>query len=224
MFIIIGHRGAAGLAPENTLSSITAALENEVHVVELDVQTCRTGELVLHHDQSVDRMTNGRGLVRNLTFDDLKRLKVRNETIPSLAEALKAVSGRVVLDIKSHGTGIALAEFLHSQSQQMLDRMIITSRFKNELRTVQKAHPSIERGLVTFGLNPYGIRWAKENGVSFLSVPDIWLRKPYVDACHRLGMKVFTYPFGHRRAMKTEKLQKLGVDGAFFNYPGKQPK
>ena len=223
MFMTMGHRGASGLAPENTLSSIFAAIERDVHLIELDVQMCRTGELILHHDLTVDRMTNGRGMVRNLSFDDLKRLKVRSDSVLSLSEALRVVKGPVALDIKSHGTGTALAEFLVKQGH-VHDQMYVSSRMKNELLAVRKVCPSIRLGLVTFGIDPRGIRWAKQNKVSFISVPDVAICRPYIDACHRHGMKVFAYPFGHRKAMKTEKLQKLGVDGAFFNYPGKAPK
>jgi glycerophosphoryl diester phosphodiesterase len=74
MFLKIGHRGAAGHAPENTLLSFQKAMDLGVDMIELDVYVCKTGELVVIHDEKVDRTTNGTGYVREKTLDELKIL------------------------------------------------------------------------------------------------------------------------------------------------------
>jgi glycerophosphoryl diester phosphodiesterase len=74
MLTKIGHRGACGYAPENTLLSFQKAIELNVDMVELDVYVCKTGELVVIHDEKVDRTTNGHGYVMEKTFEELRSL------------------------------------------------------------------------------------------------------------------------------------------------------
>ncbi len=88
----IGHRGAAGHAPENTLLSIQRAIELGVDIVEVDVRRTRDGELVLLHDQRVNRTTNGGGRIGDLSFEEVRRLDAGSgQAIPSLREALELV-------------------------------------------------------------------------------------------------------------------------------------
>ena len=87
--IRIGHRGAMGYAPENTLVSFEKALDLKVDMVELDVQLCKTGELVVIHDLTVNRTTNGEGDVAKLTLQELKCLDAgKGQQIPLLEEVL----------------------------------------------------------------------------------------------------------------------------------------
>src|SRR5438034_11529438 len=97
----IGHRGAAGHAPENTLLSLRKAVELGVDIVEFDVQRTRDGELVLLHDKRVDRTTDGKGYVRDFSFQELRRLDAGlGQRIPTLREAIDAVRGSAQLMIE----------------------------------------------------------------------------------------------------------------------------
>ncbi|MEM3426627.1 MAG: glycerophosphodiester phosphodiesterase family protein, partial [Thermoproteota archaeon] len=97
----IGHRGARFYEPENTLRSFRKALELGVDAVELDVRRTRDGELVVIHDAEVDRTTNGKGLVRELTLEEIRRLDAgKGEKIPTLEEALDFLDGRVKILIE----------------------------------------------------------------------------------------------------------------------------
>ena len=87
MALVIGHRGAKALAAENTLQGIKSAASCRADYVELDVRISRDGELVLMHDESVDRTTNGKGLVQDMSLEELKALDVSGQEIPTLAEA-----------------------------------------------------------------------------------------------------------------------------------------
>ena len=83
----IGHRGAMGFIPENTIASIKKALELGVDGIEIDVHKCQSGELVVFHDFTLDRMTNGSGEVEKYSLTQLKRLRVKGEhEIPTLEE------------------------------------------------------------------------------------------------------------------------------------------
>ena len=86
----VGHRGARAYEPENTLRSFRKALELGVNAVELDVRRTKDGELVVIHDDKVDRTTNGRGLVNELTLEEIEKLDAgKGEKIPTLEEALE---------------------------------------------------------------------------------------------------------------------------------------
>ncbi|MEO5338243.1 MAG: glycerophosphoryl diester phosphodiesterase [Magnetospirillum sp. WYHS-4] len=86
---IIGHRGAAGCAPENTLASLREAARQGAHWVEFDVKLSRDGVPVLFHDERLERTTNGRGRLSRLSLAELRRLDAGGgETVPTLAEAM----------------------------------------------------------------------------------------------------------------------------------------
>lgn len=107
-FLISGHRGACGYKPENTLSSFKTALDMNVDMIELDVYVCKTGELVVIHDDQVDRTTNGHGNVLDMTFDQLRNLVVEGiEQIPTLQEVIELLNGKVILNIELKGPDTA---------------------------------------------------------------------------------------------------------------------
>ncbi len=110
---IIAHRGASAERPENTMAAIERAIEVEATGVEIDIRTTRDGHLVLLHDATVDRTTDGRGAVGEMTLEALRQLdagswfdpQYAGERAPTLAEALAACRGEVdvVLDLKEEG-------------------------------------------------------------------------------------------------------------------------
>src|SRR5215471_631150 len=86
---VVGHRGFKAVAPENTIASFEAAAAVGTDYMELDVHQTKDGELVLMHDSKVDRTTNGKGAVRDLTLVEIKRLNAgQGQHIPTLREAL----------------------------------------------------------------------------------------------------------------------------------------
>ena len=106
----IGHRGAAGHAPENTLASIEQAVALGCALTEVDIRRTADGYLVLLHDERVDRTTNGSGLVAEMDLEDLQKLDAsEGQKIPTLEEALQAANGRVglILEVKAEEIGRA---------------------------------------------------------------------------------------------------------------------
>jgi glycerophosphoryl diester phosphodiesterase len=101
--VVVAHRGAHKTVPENTLASLEKAIELGVDYVELDVRRTKDGVLVLLHDASVNRMTNGKGKVEDLTFDEIHKLNIRARTatagqkIPTFDEFLEHAKGRIKL-------------------------------------------------------------------------------------------------------------------------------
>jgi glycerophosphoryl diester phosphodiesterase len=105
----IGHRGAKAHVAENTLASIEKALEFGVDAIEIDVHRCATGELVVFHDFTLDRMTNGSGEVAQHTLEQLKMLKIKDQyEISTLEEVLHVIDKKCKLNIELKGRDTAL--------------------------------------------------------------------------------------------------------------------
>lgn len=100
------HRGFTAKAPENTLGAVQAAIELGVDGIEFDVRTCKSGEVVVFHDASLERMTDGKGMVKDLTLTELRQFKIKMgeretaEVIPTLEEVLKLVDGTIALNVE----------------------------------------------------------------------------------------------------------------------------
>ncbi len=104
----IGHRGAMGYAPENTLKSFKKALELNINCVELDVHACKSGELAVIHDDEVDRTTNGKGYIAEKDLNEVKILDAgEGEKIPLLSEVLDLIDKRIKINIELKAEGTA---------------------------------------------------------------------------------------------------------------------
>jgi len=105
---IVGHRGSPNIAPENTIPSFLKAIELGVNIVELDARSTGDGAIVVIHDESVNRTTNGSGLVKDLDIEQIKALDAgswfghafKGTTIPTLEEALMSIDGRILTRIE----------------------------------------------------------------------------------------------------------------------------
>ena len=118
--IAVGHRGTKKFAPENTLAAHEAAYALGARAIEFDIRCTRDGHFVLMHDRTVNRTTNGRGLVRDMTLAEIKALDAgawkdpsfAGERVPTLREALRNVRGRFVIDLDFKGGPENSAEIL----------------------------------------------------------------------------------------------------------------
>jgi len=125
--VAVGHRGTVRHAPENTIAAHEAAIARGARFIEFDVRMTRDGHFVLMHDASVDRTTNGRGRVADLTLADIRRLdagswfgpRFAGERVPTLREALRNIYGRAAVDIDFKGgppgSGRILADILDEE-------------------------------------------------------------------------------------------------------------
>ncbi len=138
----IGHRGAKAHVAENTIASIKKALELGVDGIEIDVHKCASGELVVFHDFTLDKMTNGSGEVAQHTLEQLKSLKVNYQfEIPTLEEVLHTIDKKCMINIELKGRDTALAVckiityYIEIYNWQ-LEHFIISSFQHQELETV----------------------------------------------------------------------------------------
>jgi len=155
------HRGASRAAPENTLAAFQAARDMGADGVELDVTLCAGGEVVVIHDDSVDRTTEGRGMVSDLGLDDIKRLdagawfgsEFAGERIPLLREVMAWAGQDMLLNIELKGVGIRSDGLEHAVIQlirefQLEGRTILSSFNPFALRRVKQMAPQVETGLL----------------------------------------------------------------------------
>ncbi|MCR4260886.1 MAG: glycerophosphodiester phosphodiesterase [Candidatus Colwellbacteria bacterium] len=218
----IAHRGASGHKPENTLSAFSKALEMGVDVIELDVRVCGTGELVVMHDATLERTTNGKGIVADTTLEELKKLDAGDgEQVPTLEEAIDLINRKTVLNIEIKGEGIA--EKLSKILKTYLDKgyppelFIITSFSRKEFHKFSIMNPGVRLGiLVARGILSLSIIARKYNAYS-IHLPQPYLKKRLVKFFQRRGYKVYVYTLNSIWDIAKAKIK--GVDGIFSDYP-----
>ncbi|MFC7403614.1 glycerophosphodiester phosphodiesterase [Georgenia alba] len=183
MVHVVGHRGAAAVAPENTLTSFRRAIADGADVVELDVHASADGRIVVIHDRTVDRTAVGgraTGTVAELTWAELQQVELPgDERIPLLEEALAAISTPVQLEIKAPAAALAAAEMVRSAG--LADRVTMISFNADALRTVRHTDPTLPVGVVTSRPTPEKLAVVDELDAAMLSV-----EIPHLDG-ERLG-------------------------------------
>jgi glycerophosphoryl diester phosphodiesterase len=151
----IGHRGAKGHAPENTLVSFQRAIELGVDGIELDVHLTSDKHLIVIHDDTVDRTTSGSGLVNSFTLDALIALRIDNlYEIPTLQEVLDFVDKRIFVNIELKGKNTAklvadLIEQYILEKNWTYDHFIVSSFDWNALQEIRSLNPNIAIGVLT---------------------------------------------------------------------------
>jgi glycerophosphoryl diester phosphodiesterase len=151
---VVGHRGAAGLLPENTLVGFRQAIQLGCDYVECDVHLSRDKHLVVIHDHTVDRTTNGKGAVAKLSLAELRRLDAGDgQQIPLLAEVLEVIRGHVTLlcELKGPFTPEATARAVVDAG--LAEQVIFTSFDFGRLARIKQLDPSLRTG-ATFGQPP----------------------------------------------------------------------
>lgn len=141
----MGHRGAAGLEPENTFRGFQRALELGVHRIEVDVRLTSDGHPILMHDETVDRTTDGAGRVEALSLAEIRRLDAgMGERVPALADFLEWGTGRVImhLELKATGTSGPVVRLVRTLRAAALVRLI--SFDPGRLAEVRQLDPHLE--------------------------------------------------------------------------------
>jgi len=218
----IAHRGASGYEPENTAASFKKAIEMNVDIIELDVRTCRTGELVVFHDLTLERTTNGSGIVANSSLDELKKLDVGGgEHILILEEAIDLIGQGAVINIEMKGKGVAdkLVKILQGYLEKGYppESFIVTSFDRKEFHRFALANPGVSLGiLVGKDIFDFLIR-AKRYGVYSIHLPQPYLKKWLVKFAQKQNFKVFIYTLNS--IWDIAKAKMIGVNGIFSDYP-----
>jgi glycerophosphoryl diester phosphodiesterase len=220
---IIGHRGACGHAPENTLASFKDALRLGADAVELDVYCLRSGEVVVIHDDRVDRTTNGAGYVMDFSFKALRQLDAgRGQQVPLLSEVLDLIDKKIPVNIelKGEGTAGAVAEIIqdYTSNKDWSDELFIVSSFNHvELSTFARLMPGIRTGALIVGIPVDYAAFAQELGAFSVNLSIEFITPEFVKDAHDRGLKVSVFTVNE--SYEVDQMQSLGVDGIFTNYP-----
>jgi glycerophosphoryl diester phosphodiesterase len=221
----MAHRGASGTFPENTLSAFRAAIDVKADMCELDVQLTRDGALVVIHDDTVDRTTDGTGEVAELTLAELKLLdagaKFKNgavkERIPTLDEVFAVTSGKCGLNIELKGGGLEHQVAQIMQARGAFGDSIVSSFDWEYLKKIQQLHFNIRIALladdkpVDLMMNAVAMRAYAINPRWDMVTPDL------CKAAHERSLKVYTWTVDADARMRA--LMEAGVDGIMTNYP-----
>jgi glycerophosphoryl diester phosphodiesterase len=219
----IGHRGAAGHAPENTIAAIRRGISLAVDYVELDVQRTRDGRLVLMHDKLVDRTTDGTGLVSEMTWDELQLLDAGNgEGVPGVEEALAEANGRAgaILETKTPGIGPAIHRVV--QASAFSGPVIYASFLHGDILEIRKIDP-LARTMALMECIPIsGVGLARNANATLAGLSLDCATADFIAALHDASLEVFLYTVNDPRLIHCAI--ELGADGIISDYPERIPK
>jgi glycerophosphoryl diester phosphodiesterase len=214
--LVVGHRGAMGYCPENTLLSFERAAELGAEWIEFDVHASRDGALVVIHDQALERTTNGHGRVADHSLAELKGLDAgQGQSIPTLAEVLAWASQRVIgcdIEVKQ-APARAVVEAVHDFRGQLL----ISSFDHPLLQEIKLLDPRLAIGLLYAhrALDPVSMAQAAQASVLLPQWP--YVQAEDVRSIHAAGLQLWTWATSDADALHT--LITAGVDAIATNHP-----
>jgi len=243
--MVFAHRGGGGLFPENTLEAFEYSAKMGVDVLELDVHATSDGALVVHHDSTVDRTTDGRGRIGELTLDEIKKLDAgysfstdggktfpfrgKGVTIPTLEEIFAALP-EMTFNVEPKQQTPSIIKPLCSliRERKMSDKVIVGSfrqavldEFRLECSEVAtSASPSEVSKFLA--LSKTGVAESYSPPMQALQVPEYIgslqvVSKQFVEAAHKRNLKVHVWTINETADM--QRLLELGVDGIMTDYP-----
>ncbi len=217
-----------GYAPENTIPSFRLALEMGVDGVELDVHMTRDGEVVVIHDFTVDRTTNGHGYVKDLALSEVRRLRVKHGFggkwgpvgVPTLEEVFREFGGRTRFKIEIKRGG----DYYPGIERKVVDLIrrygvnaqVVSFDF-DAIRTVRELDPNIETGIIFIGRIRWFLDIARKLRVRWLHVSQDLVDPEGIEEAHRSGFLVGVWTVNDGEVAR--RLVSMGVDDITTNYP-----
>lgn len=231
--IIFAHRGASGTHPENTMAAFKAALELGAGGIELDVQMTKDGELVIIHDETVNRTTNGQGAIEEMTAKQVKSLdagswfheKFSGEKVPTLDQFFTWASKnklQINIELKTnkvpyHGIEQLLLEII--EKHRMKGRVIVSSFNINSLKHIIELDPYIAVAGLVWKTPQDAVTIAKQLGLTALHTQVPFALSEYGQEAVNSGMLLRLYTINE--VEEWEKVKKCGipVEGIITDYP-----
>lgn len=219
----IGHRGAKAHEPENTLPSFQKALELNADGIELDVHVCKTGELVVIHDFTVDRTTNGSGTVSELTLSEIKALRIDGHIeIPTLEEVLELAGKKCLVNIELKGRHTAksvshLIEKYVLEKEYQYEDFIVSSFQREELEMMYLINPKVRLGVLSQASVTQALEWASAFSAKAIHPHFSLLTEENVQKAQEQGFKV--YPWTINETEDIERIKTYNVDGIITDFP-----
>ncbi|GAA0382602.1 glycerophosphodiester phosphodiesterase [Bacillus horti] len=231
---VIAHRGSSQVAPENTYPAIRRAIQDHVDGIEIDVQLTKDQELVVIHDEWLNRTTNGKGFVFNTTSAQIKKLdagswfnkKYKGTTVPLLEEVLewvKPYSLELHIELKNNLLPYKGMEekVIRILNQHNLEKKAVLSSFRREsLEICRKIHPTIRTGYLCWSTLLPLLEQSEWDYLHLDSIhPHISLLDHEVTLLKNMGYRI--YPYVIQRKHELKKCLRYQVDGIFTGSPNK---
>lgn len=221
--LVIGHRGAMGHETENTLASIQKALDLGVDMIEIDIFKVKSGELVVFHDKTLDRLSDAEGKIEEYEYSRLNEVLIDGRhRIPLLQEVLKLIDNKVGLNIELKGknTTESLHKILEHHVKEQgwaMDNFIVSSFDWDELRAMRNLNQELRIAVLT-GKDPANaIAVARELKAEAINPHFKNLTRENVIAMKKSGFKIYTWTVNDPQDIIAAK--RHGVDGIITNFP-----
>jgi glycerophosphoryl diester phosphodiesterase len=229
MVLNVGHRGASGLAPENTMSAFRKALELGVDMIELDVRITKDKRFVVIHDPTTKRTGTRNRKISRTTWQDLCTIDVgrrfskdfKNERIPLLRDVIALVGNRALVNIELKGRFYGYEEKLlqlivHGGIHKSV---ILASRNKRLLTRLRMLDEDVRLSYIINKPQRRYVQFGRKLGLYSFQVYWKLVTKRFVRNCHQHKCKVFVWTVNPITLM--EKMARCGVDGIITNYPNR---
>lgn len=221
--LVIGHRGAMGHETENTLVSVQKAIDLGVDMMEIDVFKIKSGEIVVFHDDEVDRLTDGTGKIEDYSWENLQKLNLEGgHKIPKLSEVLDIIESKVALNIELKGVNTSadtdriMKEYVNGKGWKLND-FIISSFDWDELRAMRALNSEVRIAILA-GKDPMdAIAVAQELKAEAINPHFEVLTRENVLAMKEAGFKIYTWTVNDPQDILIVK--RHGVDGIITNFP-----
>ena len=218
-----GHRGAKGHVSENTLASFQKALDLNVDGIELDVHVCATGELMVFHDFTLDRMTNGSGEIHNFSLEELRKLWVNDVFgISTLEEVLILINRKCIVNIelKGHDTAKPTVQTIEKYIKEhnwKMENFIVSSFQRDELFKVSQFNSKIPLAVLTQASVEQAMEWAEEFSTNIIHPHFSLLTEDNCKIATKKGFQINTWTVND--VIDIERLKKYKINGSISDFP-----
>ncbi len=212
----IGHRGARGETPENTLGGFALAIKEGANAVEFDARETKDGKLIVIHDEKLDRTTNMKGFVKEFTLEEIKKACPH---VPTLEEALDFLKDKkiekILVEIKEPGTEEKVLREI--KKRRMENRAVIVSFHEKAIAEVRKLSKKVETGFIFVGNMKKNIETAKKAKADYVLPLYKFVHSADVKKAHESGLKVIVWTVNTKKEI-VEYMKKV-VDGIASDFP-----
>lgn len=228
-WIRIAHRGASGIAPENTLAAFKKAIEIGVDAVELDLQGTADGQVVVIHDASLDRTTDQSGQIKEITLESIKQAdagtwfdpQFAGESVPTLTEALVSIADNAIALLEIKDVSITESVVRIVQKMDMVEQSVIISFNSSAIQTVRSLEPRLPTGYIIGNKeNIQPIQLCQQLGLlgsNLLNVDHSLITEDFIYEIRRRGITLWCWTVDDIDRMR--ELQELGIQGITSNRP-----
>ena len=222
---VIGHRGAAALAPENTWASFDTALGLGVDAIETDVQATSDGMLVLIHDKGLKRTTDGSGLVADTPWSTIGELDAgswfdrsyRGARIPRLDEMLERYGRRVHIALEIKQPGVEHEALVQVKQRDLLASVTFTSFDFDSVANIKRIEPAAHTGFLTSDISPAMVNRVLDVGLEQFCPPANEVTSRLVNEWKALDLEVRAW--GVKTPALMQQAIDAGVDGMTVDFP-----